>query len=217
MGQVQRVEQDPRWHRDEPLWLVAPHMPVWLKWMRSQVQVASGCYWVDPLWQSFLWIAANELPLVDELIPFLLARSGQALDEFGRWVASRRPLDWVVSMLQYLPMSRPVTEELLERFGPSDDPEIEDRRQLILRTLLKTSPETRQRLIDQGRAEGREKWREQGRLTEARAALRRVLAHRELALRPIDDVRIDACPDLATLERWLEQAITARTGTEALR
>jgi hypothetical protein len=44
-------------------------------------------------WHRFLWIAANELPLVDELIPFLLARSGQALDEFSRWVAPRRPLD----------------------------------------------------------------------------------------------------------------------------
>jgi hypothetical protein len=215
--QVQRVEQDPRWHRDEPLWLVAPHLPFWLEWMRRPVQAAPGCYWVDPLWQSFLWIAANELPLVDELIPFLLARSGQALDEFGRWVASRRPLDWIVGMLQYLSMSRPVTEELLERFGPSDDPEIEARRQFILQVMLKNSPETRQELIDQGRAEGREKWIEQGRLTEARAALRRVLAHRELVLRPIDDARIDACPDLATLERWLDQAITARTGTEALR
>lgn len=215
--QVQRVERDPRWLREEPLWLVAPRLPPWLMWMRSPVQIAPGCYWVDPLWHSFLWIAANELPLVDELIPFLLARSGQALDEFGRWVASRRPLEWVLSMLQYLPMSIPATEELLERFGPVDDPEIEERRQLILRALLKTSPETRQRLIDEGRAEGREKGLEQGRLTEARAALRRVLARRELALCPIDEARIDACPDLATLERWHDQAITARTAAEAMR
>lgn len=215
--QIQRVEQDPRWPHEEPLWLVAPHLPLWLKWMRSPVQIAPGCYWVDPLWHRFLWIAANELPLVDELIPFLLARSGQALDEFGQWVASRRPLEWIVDMLQYLPMSRPMTEELLERFGPSDDPEVEERRQFILQTLLRIDPETRQQLIDEGRAEGREKWIEQGRLSEARAALRRVLARRELVLRPIDDARIDACPDLETLERWLDQAITARTGTEALR
>lgn len=219
--QVQRVERDPRWPREEPLWLVAPHLPVWLMWTRSPVQIAPGCYWVDPLWHSFLWIAANELPLVDELIPFLLARSGQALDEFGRWVASRRPLEWVLSMLQYLPMSIPATEDLLEKFGPADDPEIEERRQLILRALLKTSPETRQRLIDEGRAEGRaegrEKGMEQGRLTEARAALRRVITRRELALRPIDEARIDACPDLATLERWLDQAITARSAAEAMR
>jgi hypothetical protein len=78
--------------------------------------------------------------------------------------------------------------------------------------LLKTSPEARQELIDQGRAEGLEK----GRLTEARAALRRVLTRRKLALRRADKARIDACSDLATLERWHDQAITARSAAEAL-
>lgn len=138
-----------------------------------------------------------------------LARSGQALDEFGRWVALRRPLEWMMSMLECIPMSTPTMEELLERFGPVDDPKIEARRRLILRALLKTSPETRQELIDEGM--------EKGQLTEARKSLRRVLARRELVLRPSDEARIDACPDLATLERWLDQAITARTGDEAMR
>jgi len=58
---------------------------------------------------------------------------------------------------------------------------------------------------------------EKGQLTEARKSLRRVLARRELVLRPSDEARIDACPDLATLERWLDQAIMARTGDEAMR
>jgi len=53
-------------------------------------------HWVEPEEHRFLWVAANELPLVDELVPFLIARSGQALDEFVRWVASRRPLEWVL-------------------------------------------------------------------------------------------------------------------------
>jgi hypothetical protein len=44
--------------------------------MRRPVRSAPGCYWVEPQWQRFLWIAANELPLRDELIPFLMARSG---------------------------------------------------------------------------------------------------------------------------------------------
>jgi len=64
-----------------------------------QVPFAPGCYWVEPPWQRFLWIAANELPLLDELVPFLLARSGQKLDEFCHWVAPRRPLEWVLTML----------------------------------------------------------------------------------------------------------------------
>jgi hypothetical protein len=99
--QLQRVkDQDASWRGEEPLWLIAPHLPPWLDEMRTPVRLAPGCYWIEPQWQRFLWIAANELPLVDELIPFLLARSGQALDEFCRWVAPRRPLDWVLNMVE---------------------------------------------------------------------------------------------------------------------
>ena len=34
------------------------------------------------------------------------------------WVAPRRPLDWVMNMVKYLPMSM-TQEELLSRFGPA--------------------------------------------------------------------------------------------------
>jgi hypothetical protein len=170
---------------------------------------AAGCYWVEPQWQRFLWIAANELPVVDELIPFLLARSGQALDEFCRWVAPRRPLDWVLTMVEYPPMSMPTREELLWRFGKAEDPEIEARRQRILDVLLEASPQKKQQLRQEGQQEGR--------LTEARAALRRVLAGRTLTPSQDDDARIDACTDLVTLERWHDRAITAASISDVLR
>ncbi len=108
--------------------------------MYAPVRGTPGCYWVEPQWQRFLWIAANELPLHDERIPFLLARSGQALDEFCRWVAPRRPLEWVLTMRDYLAMSMPTHEELLWRFGKAEDPAIEARRQRLLDFLLETSP-----------------------------------------------------------------------------
>ena len=165
---------------------------------------APGCYRVEPFGPWFLWIAANELSLQDELVPFLVARSGRALDEFGRWVASRRSLDWVLSMLEYLAMSTTVREELLWRFGKSDDPEVEARRQRILEVLLEASPQTQQQLIDKGR------------LAEARSALRRVLARRQLALSLDEESRIEACSDFGTLERWLDQAVTATSTSEAL-
>ncbi|HEX8108563.1 MAG TPA: hypothetical protein VF516_12605 [Kofleriaceae bacterium] len=114
-------------------------------------------------------------------------------------------------------MTMPTRQELLVKFGPVDDPEIEARRQHILEALLESSPETRQRLIDKGRAEGLVKGEEKGQLLEARRALRRVLAGRQLTPSQTDEARINACPDLATLERWLDQAITARSVTEALR
>lgn len=102
--QVQRLEeQDASWPGEEPLWLVAPHLPKWLQARRKPERIAPGCYRIEPQWQSFLWIAANELPLRDELVPFLLARSGQALDDFGRWVAPRRPPEWVLPMLARIP------------------------------------------------------------------------------------------------------------------
>jgi hypothetical protein len=212
--QLQRVkEEDASWRSHEPLWLIAPHLPQWLDEVYAPVRGTPGCYWVEPQWQRFLWIAANELPLVDELIPFLLARSGEALDEFCRWVAPRRPLDWVLSMLDYLPMSMPTHEELLWRFGPAEDPAIEARRQRLLDFLLETSPQKKQQLIDKGLLEGQLA----GRLTEARAALRRVLASRQLTPSKDDDARIDACTDLATLERWHDRAITAASVLDVLR
>ena len=204
--QVQRVESSaPIWPGDLPLWMVAPHVPKWLGQVRKSVRVAPGCYSIEPLCPSLLWIAANELPLCDELVPFLVACSGRALDEFARWVAPRRSLTWVLSMLEYLAMSTTVSEELLWRFGESDDPVIEARRQRILEVLLERSPKTQQQLIDKGR------------LVEASAALRRVLARRRFVLGPDDETRIVGCADLATLERWHDQAVTAASVAEALR
>ena len=210
--QVQRLEEHEAWRGDEPLWLVAPHVPQWLQELRRSMRFAPGCYWIDPPGQSFLWIAANELPLLDELIPFLLARSGQALDDFGRWVTPRRPPEWALTMLEYLPMSMPTREELLRRFGPVEDPEIEARRQHILKVLLEQDPKMRQQLIDTGI----EKGLLEGRLTATRASLRRVLARRQLTPSKDDDARIDACDDLTTLERWLDRAITAVSVSDVL-
>ncbi len=207
--QVQRVEEDASWRGEEPLWLVAPHLPEWLEEMHEPERFAPGCYCVEPRRRRFLWIAANELPLLDELVPFLMARSGQALDEFCRWVAPRRPLEWVLTVLEYLPMTTLAREELLWRFGKADDPEVEARRQHILDVLLEASPETQQQLIGKGRLEGE--------LAQARAALRRVLVHRQLTPSKDEEARIEACTDLATLERWNNRAFTAVSVSDALK
>jgi len=101
-------------------------------------------------------------------------------------------------------MSMPTRQELLWRFGKSEDPEVEARRQHILDVLLEASPQTQQQLFDRGR------------LAEARAALRRVLARRQLAPSQDEDARIEVCTDLATLERWLDRAVTAISVSDAL-
>jgi hypothetical protein len=43
-----------------------------------------------------------------------------------------------------------------------------------------------------------------------------VLAGRQLPPSKDDDARIDACTDLATLERWLDRAITAASVSDVL-
>ncbi|HSN98310.1 MAG TPA: hypothetical protein VLS89_08425 [Candidatus Nanopelagicales bacterium] len=58
---------------------------------------------------------------------------------------------------------------------------------------------------------------QEGRVDEARAALRLVLAGRQLTVSPDDEARIEACTDRTTLERWLKQTITASSIAEALR
>jgi len=68
-----------------------------------------------------------------------------------------------------------------------------------------------------GFAKGEAKGFEKGRVQATRSALRRVFTRRKLELRPEDSDRIDACTDLATLERWLEEAAVAESAEEALR
>jgi len=109
-----------------------------------------------------------------------------------------------MTMLESLPMSTMTQEELLARFGQVDDPQIEARRQRILQFLLDTSPQVKEQLIHEGRLEA------------TRAALRRVLASRRFVPGEQDDARILACSDVATLERWLERAVTARSLAEVL-
>ena len=111
-------------------------------------------------------------------------------------------------MVRYMTMSVPTRQELLWRFREIDDPEIEARRQEILSALLEMSPRTKQQLKEEGILEGE--------LTKARAALRRVLTRRQLMPSKDDDARIEACTDVATLDRWLDQAVTATSIAEAL-
>jgi hypothetical protein len=205
--QVQRVEEtEPTWEGQEPLWLVAPHIPRMLGRLREVRPLGAGCYAVGPSAFPFLWIAANELPLDDALVPFLVARSGRALVEFACWVVDRRPLEWFTSMVQFTTMKAEVSESLMRRLAPTDDPELQARRDHIMRLLLPMWGESLRREIV-----------EEGVLLEARRMLRRILTRRGCKLTLEDEACIDACSNHETLERWLEQAITAASTAEALR
>ncbi|WP_437904977.1 hypothetical protein WME95_42415 [Sorangium sp. So ce327] len=118
------------------------------------------------------------------------------------------PLAWVLGMVRFTAMSATVREELLWWVGKGEDPEVKAREREILQALLGANPDVQQKLVEKGI--------ERGRLSEARTALRRVLAQRQLALRPEEDARIEGCAELEVLERWLERAVTATTAAEAL-
>jgi len=71
-------------------------------------------------------------------------------------------------------------------------------------------------LVKFGEDRGYDRGYDRGRLVEARATLRRVFAVRKLRLNADGEGRIDACTDLATLQRWLDQAVVAASADEAL-
>jgi hypothetical protein len=99
-------------------------------------------------------------------------------------------------------------EELEQRFGPVDDRVIEARRQKILRALLDKDPELKQAAQEGGSKKVL--------IVLARKILRSELASRQLTPSQEQAARIESCADLATLDRWCDQAETAATVAEAL-
>lgn len=196
-----------------PLWLVAPHLPRWLTLQYDLTCFSEGCYRFLRSDFPFVWIAANELPLREELLPFLVARSGKALDELALWAFDRSPLDWMIDMLRSTAVSDPVRDELLERFGPTDDPVVIERTRRMVRVFLRNDAE----LLRQVTAEVVKEDFDEVRLAEARALLGRLLVRRGLTPTADQQACIDACADLSTLHRWHDQAVTAASVDEALR
>lgn len=202
--QVQRMEADPKdpWDGDLPLWMLASRVPAVLRKRRTVTEIAPGCHRIETGSYQYLWIAANELPLREELLPFLIARSGEPLDELVRWVRGRRPSAWLERMLKCLPMSSAVYDDLI-RFvlAEPEDELMAQRQKQTVRVFLDMAPEVKAEVISDA----------------DRASLRRVLRHRKLTPTAAEEALIDACTDPATLERWHEQAMDAGTVALALR
>jgi hypothetical protein len=202
--QVKRMEADSEhpWEGDLPLWLLASRVPAILRKRRTVQEVGEGCFRIETGSYQYLWIAANELPLREELLPFLIARSGDPLDELARWVRERRPSVWLERMLKCLPMSTAVYDDLI-RFvlsEPEDDLMAQRQKQTV-RVFLDMTPDVKAEVVADA----------------DRDALRLVLEQRELPLSAAEQARIDACTDVATLKRWLKQAVRAASAAEALR
>jgi hypothetical protein len=160
--QVKRVTSKPPRSGQTPVWIVAPNRPELLGQagrIQATKTAAPGCYRLGPAWFDGLWIAANELPLDEALIPFLIARSGTALDRFGRWVVGRwvvgrRSPDWLLRMLQFLPMSQSIRDELWGMLPPAPEPEILERQNDFWYNWAKRHPEATKPFVQQGLQQG---------------------------------------------------------------
>lgn len=100
---------------------------------------------------------------------------------------------------------------------PDQDAQPEVSRELFERAMrwghsLWEEEQARKAAREQGRSEGRD----EGRIEARREVLRHLLARAGLRLDVGEAARIDACTELARLDRWIDQAITASTVAEAL-
>ncbi|WP_437286619.1 hypothetical protein [Sorangium sp. So ce406] len=75
-----------------------------------------------------------------------------------------------------------------------------------------TFPQFVQRLIDRGMREGELKGMREGK----RDTLLRLLARAGIGLTENESARIQACTDVATLDRWIDNVLGAKTATEVL-
>jgi hypothetical protein len=197
--QVERLEDAiASWSGVEPIWVAAPLLPPSMRARYKPKRFAPGCYRIGPAVFSFIWIASNELPLRDDLVPFLLTRSGKALDEFGMWAATRFRARWVLDMVECVAMSDFARDYVFHRVE-DNSPEQVARRRALGQLILQSDPDLARPFEDKAR------------LAAARSALRRVFARRGLVVSPADDARVEACTDVALLERWLDEAVVAKT------
>lgn len=177
-----------------------PRVPLVSRWsLRERVSLAEG---LDQIQYAFV-----ELPKVPDEGPLdSPAEQWAWLFRLGHQLSAIPP---ALSLPQRRTME--LAEEATFTPGERDayrkvEDEIEQARQLAL------DAEGRGRA--EGLALGIEQGIEQGRLVEARATLRRVLARRGLVLSPEQQARIDACTALSSLERWLDNAIVATSPSD---
>ncbi len=229
------LERTPSVTEPVVLWLVAPHLPAWLPKAHRLTSCGPGCYRLELGVVEVLWIAANELPLHEALLPLLVARSGKKLVELVRWAMLRRPVAWVTRLLQWSSMSPEQVRELEEEMRAyglkqGETEEERERNRRTAKLVLLMAPEVRDEILldgkmlglkegkklglDKGKKLGLDEGTRMGKVAEARKAVERVLRRRNLPVSAEQSALIASCDDLNTLERWLDLAITAANADE---
>ncbi|WP_437523043.1 hypothetical protein WME79_33170 [Sorangium sp. So ce726] len=79
-----------------------------------------------------------------------------------------------------------------------------------------TFPPFVQKLIDRGKLEGLREGLREGELKAKRGTLLRLLARAGIVLAECESARIQACTDITTLDRWIDNVLGAKDATEVL-
>ena len=198
--------------RDHAAWLVAPTLARWVREDAARGHfaleaVAPGCWRLGLGVHDTLWIAANELPLRAELLPFLVARSGAAPAEFLVWSVRVKGPAWTWAVVKELPMTAETADDYI--YVP-DDPEEQYRiKTRYTKRLLEAYPDAANDILQHAR--------EESRFDALRHSVLAVLAARGLSLSDDARARIEATSDATQLDAWHLAAITATSADDALR
>jgi hypothetical protein len=155
--QVHRVEKNAARSEQVPLWIVAAQLPGWLRENRLIESPAGGCYRLEPHFSHFYFVAANELPLLPELLPFLVARSGKFLVQMVSWMRKSRP-DLLLPLLKGLTLEKQQLEEIVEELLEPDLQEQMRRERLYYKAIMSGSY-FQEEVLPQLRQEGRQEER----------------------------------------------------------
>ena len=204
---VRRNEQKgANWRGSVGLWLVAPRVPEVLRSISELHEIGPGCHAMGHPGAVSIWIAANDLPLEVELVPFLLARSGKKREELREWADRLDLKNLVRSMIEMERMDEARRQAILKEYGLDKPPPGEEAWWAFVRQAdITRLHQAMLRVPDLGEV------REEAQVLHARRALQRVLRRRGLMLSQKQEERIERCEELDVLDEWLDNASTATT------
>lgn len=123
-----------------PLWIVTGQIKEWLveqKYILSRV--APACYRLEPASYEVYLIVSNEMePFREDLIPFLVARTGQKLVDFCKWFAGQRP-ELCEKFMEIAPMSETQYKEVEEVLREPDAAERARRRKMYIDATMEAT------------------------------------------------------------------------------
>jgi hypothetical protein len=212
--ETHRLEQPKKgqtpWLGCQTMWLVSAYLPEWAKVRYRPDQLGRGCYrWAKEHFTA-LWIASNELPLCDELVPFLITRTGRPLRDFLEWAVGKKSWPLVKDLVRSLPMLSQEMRDYIKYEYPLEDEETKRNVQSWIFGFLEDWPDIREALTKPAVVNAVET----GALREARDAVKRILQLRKLDVRPEQVAKIEACTNLDTLHQWRDRAVISASAEE---